>query len=98
MAGQLEYWREQLSGGVGLLELLADRVRPAVQSYRGGVERRQLSGALSEGLQQLGQGQGATLFMVLLAAFQVLLWRYTGEEQVVVGTPVANRSAWKWKV
>ena len=88
---QLVYWRDQLSGAGAVLELPADRARPAVQSYRGGVEQRQLSSELSRRVQQLAQQQGATLFMVLLAAFQTLLWRYTGQKEIVVGTPVANR-------
>jgi amino acid adenylation domain-containing protein len=88
---QLDYWREQFRGELPVLELPADRVRPAVQSYRGGVERRQLSGELLASLEQLGQQHGATLFMVLLAAFQILLSRYTGQDDIVVGTPVANR-------
>lgn len=88
---QLAYWRKQLRGELPVLELPTDRVRPAVQSYRGGVERRQLSRELRAALDHLGQQHGATLFMVLLAAFQVLLSRYTGQDDIVVGTPVANR-------
>ena len=91
LEAQLAYWREQFRGELPVLELPADRVRPAVQTYRGGVERRQLGRGLTAALEQLAQQQGATLFMVLLAAFQTLLWRYTGQEQIVVGTPVANR-------
>ncbi|MEK6278967.1 MAG: amino acid adenylation domain-containing protein [Acidobacteriota bacterium] len=91
LEAQLAYWRGQFRGELPVLELPTDRVRPAVQTYRGGVERRQLSRELRAALDQLGQQHGATLFMVLLAAFQVLLWRYTGQEQIVVGTPVANR-------
>ncbi|HXQ69968.1 MAG TPA: amino acid adenylation domain-containing protein [Pyrinomonadaceae bacterium] len=88
---QLAYWREQFRGELPVLELPTDRGRPAVQSYRGGLERRQLGQELLAALDQLGQQHGATLFMVLLAAFQVLLSRYTGQDDIVVGTPVANR-------
>ncbi len=91
LAAQLDYWRAQFSGELPVLELPADRVRPAVQSYRGSVVRRQLNRELTASIEQLAQQHGATLFMVLLAAFQTLLWRYTGQEHVVVGTPVANR-------
>ncbi|HEY8411306.1 MAG TPA: condensation domain-containing protein, partial [Pyrinomonadaceae bacterium] len=91
LEAQLAYWREQFRGELPVLELPTDRVRPAVQSYRGGVERRQLNRELLAALDELGQQHGATLFMVLLAAFQVLLSRYTRQDDVVVGTPVANR-------
>ncbi len=88
---QLAYWREHLSSADAVLELPTDHARPAVQSYRGGVEQRELSEELSRRLEQLAQQQGATLFMVLLAAFQTLLWRYTRQREIVIGTPVANR-------
>ncbi len=91
LEGQLAYWRRQLSGVEAVLEMPVDRARSAVQSYRGSVERWQLSWELTKGLKQLGQQQGASLFMVLVAAFQTLLWRYTGQKDVVVGTAVANR-------
>jgi amino acid adenylation domain-containing protein len=88
---QLAYWRERLSGAATVLELPVDRLRPIAQTYRGRVEQRQLSIELSRGLQQLSQEKRATLFMVLLAAFQTLLWRYTGQNEIVVGTPMGNR-------
>ncbi|MEK6278965.1 MAG: amino acid adenylation domain-containing protein [Acidobacteriota bacterium] len=88
---QLAYWREELSGAEGVLELPTDRPRPAVKSYRGDIGQWQLSEGLTRQLEQFAQKQEATLFMVLLAAFQALLWRYTGNKDVVVGTPVAKR-------
>ena len=88
---QLSYWREQLSGAPAVLELPADWVRPAVQSFAGGVVKVELSGELQEQLAGLGRRRGCTLFMVLLAGFQVLLARYAGVAEVVVGTPVAGR-------
>src|SRR5205085_5647404 len=88
---QLAYWREQLRGAEGVLELPTDRPRPAVRSFRGDIVQSQLNKDLTRQLEQLAQRQEATLFMVLLAAFQTLLWRYTGKKDVVVGTPVANR-------
>jgi non-ribosomal peptide synthase protein (TIGR01720 family) len=89
---QLRYWRQQLSGRLPLLELPADRERPAQPSYRGSRYSFSLEPQLSERLKQLSQAAGATLYMTLLAGFQTLLYRYTGETDVVVGSVVANRS------
>ncbi|HEV3051498.1 MAG TPA: condensation domain-containing protein, partial [Longimicrobium sp.] len=89
---QLAYWREHLSGAPELLELPTDRPRPAVQTYRGAIEGITLSGELLARLEALGRSEGATLFMTLLAAFQVLLGRYGGSEDVVVGSPVSGRT------
>jgi hypothetical protein len=91
LAAELGYWREQLAGAPAVLSLPADHVRPAVQSFRGGRERLELPAEWLQQLQQLSQEQGATLFMTLLGAFQVLLWRLSGQRDVVVGTPIANR-------
>ncbi|HKR94175.1 MAG TPA: condensation domain-containing protein, partial [Candidatus Angelobacter sp.] len=91
LAEQLSYWREQLSGAPAVLELPTDHVRPAVKSYRGARERLELNAELTAALRVLSREQGVTLFMVLLAAFKVLLWRYAGQADVVVGTPIANR-------
>src|SRR5215213_8176246 len=91
LAEQLDYWREQLSGAPAVLELPTDHVRPAVKSYRGARERVELSVDLTAAVKALSREQGVTLFMVLLAAFKVLLWRYAGQADVVVGTPIANR-------
>ena len=88
---QLGYWKERLAGAP-ILELPTDRVRPAVQSYNGAGERLVLSKELLDGLNKLSRRQGATLFMVLSAAFKVLLHRYSGQEDIVVGTPIANRN------
>jgi amino acid adenylation domain-containing protein len=88
---QLSYWRRQLAG-VTRLELPTDYVRPAVQSYRGAELGFSLSEELTQRVKAVGQLEGATLFMVLLAAFDVLLWRYTGSEDVAVGTPIAGRT------
>jgi amino acid adenylation domain-containing protein/non-ribosomal peptide synthase protein (TIGR01720 family) len=88
---QLNYWREQLRD-LNTLELPTDRVRPAVQSYRGASMGFALGREETAALKQLSRREGATLFMVLLAAFQVLLSRYSGQSEVVVGTPIANRN------
>ncbi|HET6977262.1 MAG TPA: amino acid adenylation domain-containing protein [Pyrinomonadaceae bacterium] len=89
---QLSYWRAQLSGAPALLELPADRPRPAVQSFRGADHKFTLDVELIEKLQELSRREGVTLFMTLLAAFQTLLWRYSGEPDVVIGTPIAGRN------
>ncbi|HEX8320472.1 amino acid adenylation domain-containing protein [Longimicrobium sp.] len=92
LTGQLAYWRERLAGAPPLLALPTDRPRPGVQSFRGAHERLELSPILAERLRTLGRSEGATPFMVLLAAFQVLLGRYAGSEDVVVGSPVVGRT------
>jgi amino acid adenylation domain-containing protein len=89
---QLGYWREQMAGAPTVLELPVDRARGAVQSYGGAYEGIRLKPRLTEEVKRISQGAGVTLFMSLLAVFQVLLWRYTGESDVVVGTPIANRT------
>jgi hypothetical protein len=89
---QLQYWREQLAGAPQELCLPTDHARPAVQSYRGATAQFELDRELVQELKEWSRAQGATLFMSLLAVFQVLLWRYSGELELVVGTPIANRS------
>ncbi|HEY0410390.1 MAG TPA: amino acid adenylation domain-containing protein, partial [Candidatus Dormibacteraeota bacterium] len=95
LAAQLSWWRERLAGRPAmppLLELPTDRPRPAVQGTAGGSVPVHLPAPLVEGLRRLGERENASLFMVLLAGFQALLARHAGQEQVVVGTPVANRT------
>ena len=87
----LSYWRRQLEGAPPVLELPADRPRPQRQTFRGGTHSQTLAHALSEGLRELTRGEGATLFMTLLAAFDILLRHQTGRGDLVVGTDVANR-------
>jgi amino acid adenylation domain-containing protein len=88
---QLGYWREQLAG-LEPLELPLDHPRLASTAYRGAKLNFEFSGELARALQSLSQREGVTLFMTLLAAFQVLLARYSRQEQVVVGSPIANRN------
>jgi amino acid adenylation domain-containing protein/thioester reductase-like protein len=88
---QLSYWRRQLQGAPAVLRLPTDRSRPAVQSHRGAMHHFTVSDAITEQLKILGRREGATLFMVLLAAFKVLLWRYSGQQSLCIGTPIANR-------
>ena len=89
---QMEWWTERLKGAPDLLELPADRPRPAVQKFRGGRQHLQLSAELTNRLRNIGGEHGATLFMVLLAAWQTLLARHTGSEDVVVGSPIVGRN------
>ncbi|MGH7926234.1 MAG: condensation domain-containing protein, partial [Candidatus Binatia bacterium] len=89
---QVAYWKKQLEESPGVLNLPTDRTRPAVQSYRGARLSFALSKELTQGLKALSQKEGVTLFMTLLAAFQTLLCRWTGQEDIVVGSPIANRS------
>src|SRR5438105_2930216 len=89
---QLSYWRAQLAGAPPLLELPADRARPAARSFRGASCRVEFDAGLTRRLRELSHGEGATLHMTLLAGFQLLLSRYAGQREVVVGTPVAGRT------
>ncbi|WP_426730644.1 amino acid adenylation domain-containing protein [Myxococcus faecalis] len=89
---QLAWWKEHLAGAPPVLELPTDRPRPAVRTYRGALKRVTLSHGLEERLRELSGKEGVTLYMTLLAAFQVLLGRYSGQGDVVVGTPISGRN------
>ena len=90
LAGRLSYWTSQLAG-VAALELPTDRPRPPVQTFRGASVPVSVPPAVAAPLRALAREHGATLFMLLLAAWQTLLHRITGQDDVVVGSPVANR-------
>jgi amino acid adenylation domain-containing protein len=92
LESHLLYWKNQLAGDLTMLDLPTDRPRTAVQSLRGERQARVLPPALLESLKSLSRRESATLFMTLLAAFQTLLYRYTNQEEILVGTPIANRS------
>jgi len=89
--GQMAYWKERLGGELPVLDLPTDHPRPPMQSFRGGALTRLFPAELARGLNSLARETGATLFMTLLAAFQVLLHRYSGQRDVIVGSPIANR-------
>lgn len=91
LARQLGYWKERLQD-LPLLELPLDRPRPAVQSLRGATLRFAVPAHTRRALQDLARAKGSTLFMVLLAAFKVLLWRWSGQTDLAVGSPIANRN------
>ena len=89
---QLEYWRGQLTGMPAALDLPTDRLRPPTPSYRGAVYPFQVPKVCVEGLVRLARREGATLYMVLLAALQIVLGRWSNQEDVVVGSPIAGRT------
>ncbi|HEY1379606.1 MAG TPA: amino acid adenylation domain-containing protein, partial [Gemmataceae bacterium] len=90
--GQLAYWKRQLRGVPPLLALPTDRPRPHVWTFRGATVPLHFPPSLVADLRAVGKRDGATLFMTLLAAFQTLLHRYTGQDDVCVGSPIANRN------
>ncbi|HVG46074.1 MAG TPA: amino acid adenylation domain-containing protein, partial [Longimicrobium sp.] len=89
---QVAFWRERLAGAPALLELPTDRPRPAVQTHRGAREPVIVPAELRAGLEALARREGATPYMVLLGAFQLLLSKYAGTDDVVVGSPIAGRT------
>ncbi|HEY3304677.1 MAG TPA: amino acid adenylation domain-containing protein [Candidatus Binatia bacterium] len=92
LESQLSYWKNQLAGAPAVLNLPADRPRPALQSFRGARESVELTKELIQGLHAVSRQNNVTLFMTLLAAFQTLLQRYTGQDDIVVGSPIGNRN------
>lgn len=89
---QLSYWRTQLADAPPVLDLPTDRPRPAFKTFHGAYRSLIFSKKLSEQITQLGRREGSTLFMTLLAAFSGLLYRYTNQEDILIGTPIANRN------
>ena len=93
MARQLAYWRRHLEGAPAHLELPADRPRPAVERFRGARVTATLPRELSDALKRLSQGEGVTLYMTLLGAFNLLLARYSGQDDIVIGSLISGRDA-----
>ena len=91
LKGQLEYWQARLDNSASGIAFVTDHPRPAVQSFRGARLPFVIPAALVRHLQKLGRANGATPFMVLMAAFNVMLWRYSGQDEISVGFPVAKR-------
>ena len=89
---QIDFWKEQLAGSPPVLELPKDRPRPAAQTFNGAFKTKQLSAELSSRIKALSGEEGATLFMTLLAAFSTLLYRWSGQDDINIGTPIANRN------
>ncbi len=92
LSEQLEYWRNQLGGEIAKLDLPTDYARPSVRSFRGDRITRPLPATVVDGLTPLVRSEGVTNFMVLLAALKVLLHRYSGQDDIVVGSPIAGRT------
>ncbi|MGD2089945.1 MAG: amino acid adenylation domain-containing protein [Candidatus Aminicenantes bacterium] len=92
LESQLLYWKQQLADYSPILEFPTDNPRPAVQTYRGDGQYIKLPVSLSQSLKAFSHGAGVTSFMTLLAAFKTLLHRYTGQEDIGVGSPIANRN------
>jgi amino acid adenylation domain-containing protein/non-ribosomal peptide synthase protein (TIGR01720 family) len=92
LEAQLTYWKQQLSGNLPALALPTDRPRPPLQSFRGAWQSLTLSQELTEALKVLSRQEGVTLFMTLLAGFKALLHRYTGQADLLIGTPIAGRT------
>lgn len=88
----LQYWKEELSGELPVLQLPMDRPRPAVQTHRGASQSLIVANSLQEKLKDLSLQEGCTLFMTLMAAYQSFLSRYTGQDDIIVGSPIANRN------
>jgi len=91
LESEIGYWKAQLQGAA-VMDLPTDRIRPATPSHRGSKEKVRIDREIRDGLRKLSQREGATLFMVLMAAFKTLLMRYSGEEDLSVGTAIANRT------
>ena len=89
---QIAYWKEQLAGAPALIDLPTDHPRPVMQTFRGAHQSLVLPRHLKDGFKALSRQEGVTLFMTLLAAFKVLLNRYTSQDDLIVGTPIANRN------
>jgi len=89
---QLRYWTGHLAGAPAVLNLAVAKSRPAMQTFRGAHLNRMLPPELGAALSELGRREGVTLFMTLLAAFKTLLFRYSGQEDLVVGSPIAGRN------
>src|ERR1043166_8982863 len=88
---QLAYWKDKLRGSLPVLDLPTDHARPPIQTHAGARTVRTLSEDLTRSLTAISQQEGATLFMTLLAAFQTLLHRYSGQDDIIVGSPISNR-------
>ncbi|MBR8838437.1 MAG: amino acid adenylation domain-containing protein [Stigonema ocellatum SAG 48.90 = DSM 106950] len=91
-AAHLEYWQQHLAGAPPIIELPTDRPRPPHQTYHGSRRKFQIQSELHQKLKTLSHKSGTTLFMTLEAAFVTLLYRYSGQEDIVIGTPIANRN------
>lgn len=95
-AGQLEFWRDRLAPPLPIVELPADRSRPAMQSYRGATHRAMWDATLTQEVRSLAAREHTTPFVVMLSAFVVLVHRLTGQSDLIIGTPTAGRNRPEW--
>jgi amino acid adenylation domain-containing protein len=91
MDSQLSYWRERLAGILPAFELATDRPRPAIQTFCGARETIEITESLTNAIKELGRNHSATLFVTLMAVFNVLLYRYTAQEEILIGFSISNR-------
>lgn len=89
---QLTYWKQQLGGNLPVLQLPSNHPRPPVQTFRGATQKFEVTASVTEKLKQLSLSENGTLFMTLLAAFETLLYRYTNQKDICVGSPISNRN------
>ena len=92
LESELAYWKQHLAGPLPILKLPTDHARPAIQTVNSSEFRLEISRQLTESLSSFSRAEGVTLFMTLLASFKALIYRYTGEKDLLVGTPITNRS------
>lgn len=92
LTSQLSYWKEKLGGKLSHLQIPTDYPRPKVQTYNGAEAVIQFPNSLIDGLKEIGRSEGTSLFMVLLTIFKILLFRYTGQEDICIGSPFAGRN------
>jgi amino acid adenylation domain-containing protein len=92
LKGEIEHWKHKLAGAQALLDLPTDHPRPGGYSWHGATEEISLDSSILAKLKALAQAESSTLFMLTMAAFQALLWRYTNQESILIGTPIAGRS------
>ena len=92
LEAQLSYWKERLSGALESIDLPTDYERPKELTYRGGVYSTEIDGRTLRALKVLGESEGATLFMTLLAAINLLLYKHSGQKDLVIGSSIANRT------
>ncbi len=92
LSGEIDFWKRKLAGAQPLLELPLDHARPTGANWHGATEQLDIPAATLAKLKALAQTEGSTLFMVAIAAFQSLLWRYSNQESILIGTPIAGRN------
>ena len=90
---QIDFWKQQLAGAPAMLELPTDKSRPVIQTFTGAYHTSAVGKELTESLKELSRRERVTLFMTLLAAFQTMLYRYANQDDILIGTPIANRTS-----